>query len=78
MQEHYSKKAAIKDGEMKSLFGQSRSRFKSLYKREWTYFLKTPSFSFNGFVNVLVFPILVLISIGAKNNPPIFRIIRHD
>ena len=30
-------------------------------KREWYYFLKTPAFSVNGFANVLVFPIMIII-----------------
>ncbi|KUK88492.1 MAG: Uncharacterized protein XE02_1249 [Mesotoga infera] len=32
------------------------------YKREWWYFLKVPAFAFNGFGNVLVFPILLVIA----------------
>jgi ABC-2 type transport system permease protein len=34
---------------------------KALLKREWLYFLKTPSFSVNGFANVLVFPIILIV-----------------
>lgn len=49
-------------------FNKRYSQDKSLLKREWQYFLKTPSFSFNGFSNVLVFPILFIVfSIIFKN-----------
>jgi ABC-2 type transport system permease protein len=34
---------------------------KALLKREWLYFLKTPSFSVNGFSNVLAFPIILIV-----------------
>lgn len=69
MQEQYSKKSEIKEGEMKSLFGTGRSKFKALYRREWQYFLKTPAFSFNGFANVLIFPIMVFMAVALKDMP---------
>ena len=43
--------------------------FSSLFRREWRYFLRTPSFAFNGFGNVIVFPILIVIFSFTKNNP---------
>jgi len=43
--------------------------FSALFRREWRYFLRVPSFAFNGFGNVIVFPVLILIFSFAKNNP---------
>lgn len=46
------------------LFNKVLSPNKALLKREWLYFLKTPSFSVNGFTNVLIFPgLCVLLAI---------------
>lgn len=42
--------------------GLQQTKFSALYKREWWYFLKVPAFAFNGFGNVLVFPILLVIA----------------
>ena len=43
------------------LFNKALSPNKALLKREWLYFLKTPSFSVNGFTNVLIFPGLCIL-----------------
>jgi len=61
LQEQYSKKMILKDGAFAELFGKKNTVFVSLTKREWVYFLKVPAFSLNGFVNVLVFPIMLLL-----------------
>ncbi len=47
----------------------SEGAFLSLMRREWRYFLRIPSFAFNGFGNVIVFPILIVVFFFAKNNP---------
>lgn len=61
LQEAHAKRAKIEKDEFKRLFGKSRGRFAALLAREWKYFLRVPSFSFNGFINVVIFPILLLI-----------------
>ena len=43
--------------------------FSALLRREWRYFLRIPSFAFNGFGNVIIFPVLIVIFYFAKNNP---------
>jgi ABC-2 type transport system permease protein len=43
------------------LFNKALSPNRALLKREWLYFLKTPSFSVNGFTNVLIFPGLCIL-----------------
>jgi ABC-2 type transport system permease protein len=42
-------------------FNKGSTLYKALLKREWLYFLKTPSFSVNGFGNVLAFPIILIV-----------------
>lgn len=61
LQEAHAKRTKVGKDELERLFGKSRSRFAALMAREWKYFLRVPSFSFNGFINVVIFPILLLI-----------------
>lgn len=61
LQENYAKRSALREGEMATLIGVHRSVFSALYRREWWYFLKVPSFAFNGFGNVIIFPVLLVI-----------------
>jgi len=50
-----------KTQESYNFFTKESTVDKALLKREWLYFLKTPSFSVNGFANVLVFPIILIV-----------------
>jgi ABC-2 type transport system permease protein len=62
LQENFAKRTALKEGEITDLMGIQNSKFAALHRREWWYFLKVPAFAFNGFGNVLVFPILLVIA----------------
>ncbi|MFA6977218.1 MAG: hypothetical protein WC194_10945 [Mesotoga sp.] len=62
LQENFAKRSKLKEGEIAGLMGLQQTKFSALYKREWWYFLKVPAFAFNGFGNVLVFPILLVIA----------------
>ncbi|WP_367357446.1 hypothetical protein [Mesotoga sp.] len=62
LQENFAKRTKLKEGEIVNLMGKQQTKFSALYRREWWYFLKVPAFAFNGFGNVLVFPILLVIA----------------
>ncbi|MGC9323053.1 MAG: putative ABC transporter permease subunit, partial [Kosmotogaceae bacterium] len=62
LQENFAKRSRLKEGEIADLMGVQQTKFSALYRREWWYFLKVPAFAFNGFGNVLVFPILLVIA----------------
>ncbi|MDN5343307.1 MAG: type transport system permease protein [Oceanotoga sp.] len=48
---------------------KENSKTIALFKREWNNFMRTPSFSVNGFANILVFPImLILFTLVFKNS----------
>ena len=59
----------VTSDQVMTMVSQRQNVFDSLMKREWKYFLRVPAFAFNGFANVLVFPILIVIFFFAKNNP---------
>jgi len=69
LQDHYHDK----DDSAKALSIEktmvSEGSYRSLMRREWRYFLRVPSFAFNGFGNVIVFPLLIVVFFFAKNNP---------
>jgi len=62
LQENFARRSRLKEGEIADLMGVQQTKFSALYRREWWYFLKVPAFAFNGFGNVLVFPILLVIA----------------
>jgi len=68
-QDHYNGK----EGKANQLIFEHSSikedKFSALFRREWRYFLRIPSFAFNGFGNVIVFPVLIVIFSFATNNP---------
>ena len=61
MLEHSSLNKTDTSFEELTWFSKASNPEKALLKREWYYFLKTPAFSVNGFANVLVFPIMIII-----------------
>jgi len=42
-------------------YKENKNTIKILILREWKYFIRTPSFSFNGFGNILAFPLMVVL-----------------
>jgi ABC-2 type transport system permease protein len=61
LSEQVSSKKTGANFEEETWFSKASNPEKALLKREWYYFLKTPAFSVNGFANVLVFPIMLII-----------------
>jgi len=61
LQEHSAKKQEYKADELALYLQKQKNRFSALYSREWKYFLRVPSFTFNGFGNVIVFPVMIII-----------------
>lgn len=61
LSEQVSSKKTGANFEEETWFSKTSNPEKALLKREWHYFLKTPAFSVNGFANVLVFPIMLII-----------------
>jgi len=61
LQEHFAGKKKYKADEIAHFLQKQKSRFSALYSREWKYFLRVPSFIFNGFGNVIVFPVMLII-----------------
>lgn len=61
LSEQVSSKKTEANFEEERWFNKTSNLEKALLKREWYYFLKTPAFSVNGFANVLVFPIMIII-----------------
>ncbi len=76
LQENYAKRSKLREGEMAGLLGIQRTPFSALYRREWWYFLKVPAFAFNGFGNVIVFPILLVIAAVAGQTDELGRLIQ--
>lgn len=68
-QDHYYGKEGKTDHLTLENSSVKEDQFSALFRREWRYFLRTPSFAFNGFGNVIVFPVLIVIFSFAKNNP---------
>ncbi len=68
-QDNYGNKKQISSDQVMTMVTPQQNIFDTLLKREWRYFLRTPNFAFNGFGNVLAFPILIVIFYFAKNNP---------
>jgi len=67
-QDHPGRTNKLTSKQIYSAIGKKRSPFQALLTREWRYFLRVPSFSFNGFGNVVIFPVLIVIFYFAKNN----------
>jgi len=67
-QDHAGRTNKFTTKQIYSAIGKRRSPFQALLSREWRYFLRVPSFSFNGFGNVVIFPVLIVIFYFAKNN----------
>jgi len=68
-QDHYTGKEVNSSKILWEKTSTKEGVFSALFRREWRYFLRIPSFAFNGFGNVIVFPILIVIFSFAKNNP---------
>lgn len=66
MQDRYTKRESLNNMEMEGVFGKSTNALKTLLLREWRYFLRVPAFAFNGFVNVLIFPILLIVMTASR------------
>lgn len=73
LQEFYAKKEKIKPDELKKGLRVSSLK-KALIVREWRYFLKVPSFAFNGLASVVIFPVLLIMFAGFKNSPEFTQI----
>jgi ABC-2 type transport system permease protein len=73
-QDHNSGNTKANTKQVMSMISQRKNTFDSLLKREWRYFLRTPAFAFNGFANVLVFPLLIILFYFSKGNPEFQRI----
>lgn len=61
LQEHFAGKKEYKADELALYLQKQKTKFSALYSREWKYFLRVPSFTFNGFGNVIVFPVIMII-----------------
>ncbi|MFW6248684.1 MAG: putative ABC transporter permease subunit [Bacteroidota bacterium] len=68
-QDHHGGKEKENSRKLSGNYAISEGIFSALFRREWRYFLRVPSFAFNGFGNVIVFPVLIVILFFAKNNP---------
>ena len=60
-QDRFAKKVSLSNEKILSFFGNGKDAFQILSWREWRYFLRVPAFSVNGFMNVLIFPALVVL-----------------
>jgi ABC-2 type transport system permease protein len=62
LQQNASNKKVYTKDSFEKIFSKQNTPLKAFEKREWRYFLRVPAFSINGFMNVLIFPILIIIS----------------
>ena len=69
LQDHYGGKESTYSPLVLEKLSTVEDSFSALLRREWRYFLRVPSFAFNGFGNVIIFPVLIVIFFFAKNNP---------
>lgn len=65
LQEKYAQRSVLKEGELSLRFGAQKPPITALWQREWRYFLREPSFAFNGLGAVVIFPILILVMAAA-------------
>ncbi len=77
LQENFAKRTALKEGEITGMMGVQNSKFAALHRREWWYFLKVPAFAFNGFGNVVILPILLVIAAVAGQTDEIGQMIQQ-
>ncbi|HNR62692.1 MAG TPA: hypothetical protein PKM99_01110 [Thermotogota bacterium] len=61
LQDKFSRKSGLTRADLDRSIRRERSPVLALFIREWRYFLRIPAFAFNGFGNVLVFPILLIL-----------------
>ncbi len=61
LQDKFSRKSALTRADLDRSIRRERSPVLALFIREWRYFLRIPAFAFNGFGNVLAFPILLIL-----------------
>ena len=74
IQEHYASRKKLSLNTLNEKISQNRSKISALVKREWRYFLRIPSFAFNGLASVFIFPILILIFYFSMNSPDLGQI----
>ena len=77
LQENFAKRSKLKEGEIADLMGIQQTKFSALYRREWWYFLKVPAFAFNGFGNVVILPILLVVAAVAGQTDEIGQMIQQ-
>ncbi len=76
LQENYARRSKLNEGEVAGLMGRQSTPFGALLRREWWYFLKVPAFTFNGFGNVIIFPILLVIAAVAGQTDELGQMIK--
>jgi len=74
LQENYAKKIRLNLTELEEILKVSSIR-SALLLREWRYFLRVPSFSFNGLASVIIFPVILMMFAGFKNSPEFSQIL---
>jgi ABC-2 type transport system permease protein len=62
LQQNASNKKIYTKDSFEKIFSKQNTPLKAFEKREWRYFLRIPAFSINGFMNVIIFPIIIVIS----------------
>jgi ABC-2 type transport system permease protein len=76
IQESYASRKELSHEELGKKIILSKSKISALVTREWRYFLRVPSFSFNGLASVFIFPILIIIFSFSLNSSPDFAQIK--
>jgi len=74
LQETHANKSKIKLTTMEKTLKVSNVE-SALLVREWRYFLKVPSFAFNGLASVVIFPVLLIMFANFKNSPEFSQIV---
>ncbi len=74
IQEHYASRKKLSLNTLNEKISENRSKISALVKREWIYFLRIPSFAFNGLASVFIFPILIIIFYFSMNSPDLGQI----
>lgn len=74
LQESHAKKTKLKSTELEKALRVSNLK-STLLLREWRYFLKVPSFAFNGLASVVIFPVMLIMLVGFKNSPEFAQIL---
>lgn len=76
IQENYASRKELSHEELDKKIISGKSKISALVTREWRYFLRVPSFSFNGLASVFIFPILIIIFGFSLNSSPDFAQIK--